>query len=100
MEELLKKLDEKMTSDFVRKIGGLFCFVVLILSVVAFFIGAGALLKSPGTADEAALETEAGEAEEADAGEEAEEAEEEAAADEEITEDAAEEEEAEHTAEE
>jgi len=99
MEGLLKKLDEKMTSDLVRKLGGLFCFVMIILSVVAFIIGTGSVLKTLETAKEAVVESEAGEAEDADAGAEAEEAEEEAAEDEEETEDAAEEE-AEHDAEE
>ncbi len=90
MEGLLKKLDEKMTSDLVRKLGGLFCFVMLILSVVAFLIGSGSLLKTLETAEEAVVESEAEEAEETDAGSEAEDAEEEAAEDEELTEDAAE----------
>ena len=46
MGDLLKKLDEIMTSDLVRKLGGLFCLVTVIISVVAFIIGAGSLLKS------------------------------------------------------
>ena len=46
MGDLLKKLDEIMTGDLVRKLGGLFCLVTVIVSVVAFIIGAGSLLKS------------------------------------------------------
>ena len=45
MGDLLGKLDEIMTSDRVRKLGGLFCLVTVIISVVAFIIGAGSLLK-------------------------------------------------------
>lgn len=67
MEELLKKLDEIMTKDIVRKIGGLFCFIVVILSLAGFFVGAGSLLssiKKPGAdvetpAEEASEEEEA-----------------------------------------
>lgn len=84
MEDLLKKLDEKMTSELVRKLGGLFCFTLLALSLAGFIFGAGALMKSP---DQAVVEDAAGDAEEADAGDEEEEAEEEAV-EEEITEDA------------
>ena len=95
MEELLKKLDEKMTSELVRKLGGLFCFTLLALSLAGFIFGAGALMKSP---DQAVVEDVEGDAEEADAGDE--EAEEEAA-DDEVTGDAEEasdeEEEAEET---
>ena len=46
MGDLLKKLDEVMTGDLVRKLGGLFCLVTVIISIVAFIIGAGSLLKS------------------------------------------------------
>jgi hypothetical protein len=46
MGNLLEKLDEIMTGDRVRKLGGLFCLVTVIISVVAFIIGAGSLLKS------------------------------------------------------
>ena len=45
MGNLLEKLDEIMTGDRVRKLGGLFCLVTVIISVVAFIIGAGSLLK-------------------------------------------------------
>ncbi len=46
MGDLLKKLDEIMTSDRVRKLGGLFCLVTIIITAIAFIIGAGSLLKS------------------------------------------------------
>ncbi len=65
MEELLKKLDEIMAKDIVRKLGGLFCFVVVILSLAGFFVGAGSLLGSM-KKPEAAVETSAEEGEEAE----------------------------------
>ncbi len=46
MGDLLKKLDEIMTSDLVRKLGGLFCLVTLVILAAAFLIGAGSMLKS------------------------------------------------------
>lgn len=46
MGDLLKKLDEIMTSDLVRKLGGLFCLVAVIITAVAFLIGAGSVLKT------------------------------------------------------
>ena len=46
MGDLLKKLDEIMTSDLVRKLGGLFCLVTLVITAAAFLIGAGSMLKS------------------------------------------------------
>ena len=46
MGDLLKKLDEIMTSDLVRKLGGLFCLVTIVILAVAFLIGAGSVLKS------------------------------------------------------
>jgi preprotein translocase subunit YajC len=46
MGNLLEKLDEIMKGDQVRKLGGLFCLVTVIISVAAFIIGAGSLLKS------------------------------------------------------
>ncbi len=46
MGDLLNKLDEIMTSDRVRKLGGLFCLVTIIITAAAFIIGAGSLLKS------------------------------------------------------
>lgn len=46
MGDLLKKLDEIMTSDVVRKLGGLFCLVTVIIVAAAFLIGAGSVLKT------------------------------------------------------
>mgnify|MGYP003536996552 CR=1 len=57
MEGLFKKLDNLMTSDIVRKLGGLFCLLLLGVSAVAFLIGAGDLLNS-GKKPESAVETE------------------------------------------
>jgi hypothetical protein len=79
MEALLKKIDEIMTKDIVRKLGGLVCFVIVILSLAGFFIGAGSLLGSM-KKPEADVETSAEEGEEAA---EAEEEDEEAAEEEE-----------------
>jgi hypothetical protein len=78
MEDLLKKLDEIMTKDIFRKLGGLFCLVVVILSLAAFFVGAGSLMGSM-KKSEAVVETPAEEeaTEEADE-EDAEETDEEA----------------------
>ncbi len=77
MEALLKKLDEIMAKDIVRKLGGFVCFVIVILSLAGFFIGAGSLLgsmKKP--AADVEISEEDGEAAEED-GETAEEADEE-----------------------
>ncbi len=46
MGDLLKKLDEIMTSDLVRKLGGLFCLVTVIITAAAFLIGAGSVIKT------------------------------------------------------
>ena len=64
MEALLKKLDEIMAKDIVRKLGGFVCFVIVILSLAGFFIGAGSLLGSMKKPD-ADVETSAEEGEEA-----------------------------------
>ena len=64
MEALLKKLDEIMAKDIVRKLGGFVCFVIVILSLAGFFIGAGSLLGSM-KKPEADVETSAEEGEEA-----------------------------------
>jgi hypothetical protein len=61
VEDLLKKLDEIMTKNIVRKMGGLFCFIVVILSLAALFVGAGSLLSSM-KKPEAAVEAPAEEA--------------------------------------
>ncbi len=77
MEALLKKLDEIMAKDIVRKLGGFVCVVIVILSLAGFFIGAGSLLgsmKKP--AADVEISEEDGEAAEED-GETAEEADEE-----------------------
>ncbi len=102
MGDLLKKLDEVMTGDLVRKLGGLFCLVTVIISVVAFIIGAGSLLKSikgpvadVEVTEEEGAEGEATDEEEAEEGEATgEEAEEEAEATDEEAEEEAEGEEA------
>ena len=78
MEALLKKIDEIMTKDIVRKIGGLVCFGIVILSLAGFFIGAGSLLGSMKKPDaDVEISEEDGEAAEAEAEEGAEEADEE-----------------------
>ncbi len=46
MGDLLKKLDEIMTSNLVRKLGGLFCLVTIVILAAAFLIGAGSVIKS------------------------------------------------------
>ncbi len=86
MEDLLKKLDEIMTKDIVRKIGGLFCLIVVVLSLAGFFVGAGSLLSSM-KKPEAAVEAPAEEAsEEEEATEETDEETDEEAAEEEVEE--------------
>jgi len=57
MEQLFKKLDNIMMNDIVRKLGGLFCLLLLGVSAVAFLIGAGDLLNS-GKKTESAVEAE------------------------------------------
>ncbi|MDR4497341.1 MAG: hypothetical protein MRK02_05355 [Candidatus Scalindua sp.] len=69
MEKLFKKLDNLMMNDFVRKLGGLFCLLLLGVSAVAFLIGAGDLLnkgKKTESAVEAEDHAENGDAEDAD----------------------------------
>ncbi|MBS1258343.1 MAG: hypothetical protein MAG551_01401 [Candidatus Scalindua arabica] len=73
MGDLLKKLDEIMTSDLVRKLGGLFCLVTLVITAAAFIIGAGSILKSAKGPATEVTEEEAAEGEEATDEEEAEE---------------------------
>ncbi len=99
MGDLLKKLDEIMTSDLVRKLGGLFCLVTVIIAIAAFIIGAGSLLKSiKGPIADVEVTEEEGAEEEGEEGEatdeEAEEEAEEGEATDEEAEDEAEEEEA------
>jgi hypothetical protein len=65
MGDLLNKLDEIMTSDRVRKLGGLFCLVTIVILAVAFIIGAGSMLKSAkGPVADAEVTEEEGAAEE------------------------------------
>ncbi len=66
MGDLFKKLDEIMTGDLVRKIGGGVCLIAVILVGAGFIVGAKSLLstlKGPVTAveatDEAAEQEEA-----------------------------------------
>ena len=46
MGDFFKKLDEIMTGDLVRKVGGLVCLVALVLIGVGFLIGAKSVLKT------------------------------------------------------
>ncbi len=55
MSDLFKRLDEFMTSDLVRKIGGGVCLIALVLIAAGFLIGAKSLLatmKGPSAAVE------------------------------------------------
>ncbi len=56
MGDFFKKLDEFMTSDLVRKLGGGFCLIALVVIAVGFLIGAKSVLdtmKGPAVAVEA-----------------------------------------------
>ncbi len=67
MGDLFKKLDEIMTSDLVRKVGGLVCLVAVVIIGVGFLVGAKSVLntmKGPEVAVEATDE-EAAESDEA-----------------------------------
>lgn len=46
MGDLFKKLDEIMTGDFVRKLGGLVCLVAVIILGLGFVVGAKSVLKT------------------------------------------------------
>ncbi len=46
MGDLFKKLDETMTSDLVRKLGGVVCLAAVILIGAGFIVGAKSLLKT------------------------------------------------------
>ncbi len=46
MGDLFKKLDELMTGDLVRKVGGVVCLVAVILIGAGFIIGAKSVLKT------------------------------------------------------
>ncbi len=79
MGDFFKKLDEFMTSDLVRKLGGVFCLLALVVIAAGFLVGAKSVLKTmkgPSVAVEATDEegaTEDGEEEDADDDEEVEE---------------------------
>ncbi|MGR3293108.1 MAG: hypothetical protein ACUZ9M_03710 [Candidatus Scalindua sp.] len=73
MGDLFKKLDEIMTGDFVRKLGGAVCLVAVIILGLGFVVGAKSVLKTmkgPAVAveatDEAAGEVVSEDAEEVD----------------------------------
>ncbi len=56
MGDLFKKLDEIMTGDLVRKVGGFVCLIAVILIGAGFIVGAKSLLstmKGPEVAVEA-----------------------------------------------
>jgi hypothetical protein len=46
MGDLFKKLDEIMTGDFVRKLGGFVCLVAVFIIGVGFLIGAKSMLST------------------------------------------------------
>lgn len=65
MGDLFKKLDEIMTGDLVRKVGGLVCLLAVILVGAGFIVGAKSVLstmKGPGAAAVAPDETASDEA--------------------------------------
>ena len=66
MGNLFKKLDEIMTGDLVRKVGGLVCVVAVIIIGIGFVIGAKSVLstmRGPAVAVEATEEEAAEEGE-------------------------------------
>jgi len=46
MGDLFKRLDEIMTGDFVRKLGGLVCLVAVFIIGVGFLVGAKSMLST------------------------------------------------------
>ncbi len=46
MGDLFKKLDEIMTGDLVRKLGGVVCVVAVIIIGLGFVVGATSVLKT------------------------------------------------------
>ena len=46
MGDLFKRLDEIMTGDFVRKLGGVVCLVAVIIIGLGFIVGAKSVLKT------------------------------------------------------
>jgi len=68
MGDLFKKLDEIMTGDLVRKVGGVVCLIAVILVGAGFVVGAKSVLstmKGPAVAVEATDEEGAVEEDEA-----------------------------------
>ena len=66
MGNFIKRLDEIMTGDLVRKVGGLVCLVAVIIIGLGFIVGAKSVLstmKGPAVAVEATDEEAAEEAE-------------------------------------
>jgi hypothetical protein len=73
MGNFFKRLDEIMTGDLVRKVGGLVCLVAVIIIGLGFIVGAKSVLstmKGPAVAVEATDEEAAEEADEAEVDEE------------------------------
>jgi hypothetical protein len=73
MGNFFKRLDEIMTGDLVRKVGGLVCLVAVIIVGLGFIVGAKSVLstmKGPAVAVEATDEEAAGEVDEAEVDEE------------------------------
>ncbi len=69
MGDFFKKLDEIMTGDLVRKVGGAVCLVAVIIIGLGFLVGAKSVLstmKGPAVAVEATDEEAAEEGEEVD----------------------------------
>ncbi|MBC8552722.1 MAG: hypothetical protein H8D23_24100 [Candidatus Brocadiales bacterium] len=68
MGDLFKRLDEIMTGDLVRKVGGVVCLIAVILVGAGFIVGAKSVLstmKGPAVAVEATDEEAAEEGEDA-----------------------------------
>jgi len=66
MGNFFKKLDEIMTGDLVRKVGGLVCLVAVVIIGLGFIVGAKSVLKTmkgPAVAVEATDEEAAAEGE-------------------------------------
>ena len=73
MGNFFKRLDEIMTGDLVRKVGGLVCLVAVIIIGLGFLVGAKSVLstmKGPAVAVEATDEEAAGEVDEEEVDEE------------------------------
>ena len=73
MGNFFKRLDEIMTGDLVRKVGGAVCLVAVIIVGLGFLVGAKSVLstmKGPAVAVEATDEEAAGEVDEAEVDEE------------------------------